>query len=71
MAAPASHLPELLVVLCAGGSQMDQLTEEIARIKRAEQVGVCHESTPRGAPDFVHAVAEISGAKQVSAHHII
>lgn len=53
------------------GSQMDQLTEEIARIKRAEQVGVCHESTPRGAPGFVHAVAEISGAKQASAHHII
>ena len=30
------------------GSQMDQLTEEIARIKRAEQVSACQESVPRG-----------------------
>ena len=31
------------------GSQMDQLTEEIARIKHAEQVSTCCESAPRGA----------------------
>ena len=30
------------------GSQMDQLTEEIARIKRAEQVRACHTAPQEG-----------------------
>ena len=43
------------------GSQMDQLTEEIARIKRAEQVSACQESVPRGPGGVVHKLYDNSG----------
>ena len=50
------------------GSQMDQLTEEIARIKRAEQVSVCHDSALRGPESVVHT---LFGTKQASVRHNI